>query len=332
MTSIVIFSEDDAFIKQIRQATNMPVIDYEITTRTNYSQGYEYIFIIDATTVEVSVDLLNQEKFSPLFQILIADYDDHDTIEQFADKVSDIWHKPTHPAILRKRLDYARIVPDTGQHILEYIGYFTMESKNPLASVKGYAEVMISGMTGELTEQQITFLKTIVNNAKHLGSILEDLRDDAKIRNNQFLMNFAGVDLYSMFEKESLFPKSKSIQNPPLVEINLQSNLPKILADELRLAIVIDDIVRNAARSSKVLIEVSQDTSIIHFQITNYGDRVYGTYYDNPDKFYLAFSHAQNIIEHIIKEHGGEMWLEHNEDSSTFHFTIPIAQENTPND
>ena len=332
MTSIVIFSEDDAFIEQIRQATNMPVIDYEITTRTNYSQGYEYIFIIDATTVEVSVDLLNQEKFRPAFQILITGYDDHDTIEQFADKVSDIWHKPIHPAILRKRLDYARIVPDAGRHILEYIGYFNSESRAPLASVKGYAEVMISGMTGELTEQQIAFLKTIQHNAKRLGNTLEDLRDEFAIKSGRFNLYSEAVDLYELAKIISDNPNKLHVLQQSIIEINIAENLPAILADPTRLSQVIDVVISNAYNSPQIMIDISRSQDVILFKIQDFGEHSYRRNDNNPEEFSFTNYYFKTIVDHIIKEHGGKMWLEQGEDSSTFHFTIPIAQENTPDD
>lgn len=186
--------------------------------------------------------------------------------------------------------------------------------------------------TPQLSEQQNNFLQTIRDNAVRINKYVEDMRDEARIKANQFFSSLGYVNLDKLFERIIFQPNSEYLKPPTNIEVNLQPNLPGIVADEGQLIQVLTSIVSNIYRSPKIIIDVIRESEIIHFQITDFARNTYNFNSNLPDKFSFNDLRIQTIVEHIIKAHGGEMWLEQDDDSSTFHFTILIAQGDSSDD
>ena len=138
----------------------------------------------------------------------------------------------------------------------EFMGFAAHEMKTPLASVKGYAEVMLSGMTGELSEQQETFLQTIQSNAVRMNTIIEDLRDTAKMKIGEFTVDAEPMNIRpAVIETLRPFITVLEASGQTLIN-NVPENLPLIWGDEGRIIQVLTNLITNANKYSEA------DTSI----------------------------------------------------------------------
>jgi len=64
----------------------------------------------------------------------------------------------------------------------EFVSFVAHELKNPMTSIKGFAAAMSSGMTGQINDQQKSFLDTILKNVERLSTLVTDLNDVTRLQ------------------------------------------------------------------------------------------------------------------------------------------------------
>ena len=126
----------------------------------------------------------------------------------------------------------------------EFMGFAAHELKNPLASVKGYADVLLSGMTGELSDQQQNFVTVIKANANRMQTLIDDLRDSARFDNDEFLVEAEPMSIRNaVVETLRPFVNMLEEKNQELIN-NVPEDLPLIWGDEGRVIQVLTNLVQ----------------------------------------------------------------------------------------
>ena len=238
----------------------------------------------------------------------------------------------------------------------EFVGFAAHELKNPLTSVKGYAENIDSSMINHITTEKIReFAKVIVNNAGRMQSIIDDMRDIAKDDANEFKITAAPIGFRSVV-LDTLIPFQKQLdeKNQQVVN-NITADLPNVMGDKNKLIQVLTNFVSNAHKYSPedTLITIGAEVieryankqnkilgNMLHVFVKDQG---LGMAEDDVNKLfkesYFRSSNEQAldqkgtglgmiITERIVKRHGGEIWVESTlGEGSIFHFVIPLASE-----
>ncbi len=237
----------------------------------------------------------------------------------------------------------------------EFMGFAAHELKTPLASIKGYSEVMLSGMTGDVNEQQQNFLDTIRSNATRMDTIITDLRDFAKLKAQQLRIEPAPISfrhvivetlrpLYQLFDE-----KNQSVVN------NVAEDLPAINGDQIRLIQVCTNLLTNAHKYSPeetaITINAESIRNYVGRKGVRFGNVLKVSIQDegigmseediarlfNENYFRSENELAQEqsgtglgmmITQGIVQGHGGEIWVESTlGEGSTFCFVVPLADE-----
>jgi len=139
----------------------------------------------------------------------------------------------------------------------------------------------------------------------------------------------------SALERYSAAASEKSIR----LDTTAAPDLPKVLADELRISQVLANLVTNAVRftpaGGRIVIAAEREgDEAVRFSVSDTGpgipaenrarlfDRFWTTRAGNPHGAGLGLAIAKGIVE----AHGGEIRVDSEEGrGSTFHFTIPLA-------
>jgi signal transduction histidine kinase len=237
----------------------------------------------------------------------------------------------------------------------EFMGFAAHELKTPLTSIKGFSDVMLSGMTGEIGEQQTNFLGTIRSNANRMQTIIDDLRDFAKLEAGQLNVDLSPVDIMSVIN-ESIRPLQNQFdEKKQKVSIEKPDTLPFILADSIRLIQVLTNMLTNAHKYSD-----SETTITIGMEIMETYSNKQGQTFSNVMRisvkdeglgmseedlkllFHEKYFRSTNqkaldqpgtglgmmITASIIQLHGGTIWVESELGvGSTFNLAIPLAPE-----
>ncbi|MGB7340479.1 MAG: GAF domain-containing protein [Phototrophicaceae bacterium] len=238
----------------------------------------------------------------------------------------------------------------------EFMGFAAHELKNPLASVKGYADVMLNGMTGDISEQQESFLQTIKSNANRMQVLIDDLRDSAKIDNNEFRVDAEPMSVRNaVVETLRPFVTMLADKNQELVN-SVPEDLPLIWGDETRVIQVLTNLVSNAHKYShnNTTIEVIGEVRdgyvdkkgekrgrMVVISVKDQGigmseedqamlfkTRYFRSTNDEAKNMAAGTGLGMMLTYNIMLQHKGEIWIESVKgEGSTFLISFPLAED-----
>jgi signal transduction histidine kinase len=340
----LIWPLDDGIVKRVLRSRQADIamdvsIDPDYNSRLKNANSQITIPMISGD--EVIAILILEKNTTPRFNL--PEWD-------FAQRIAE------HASVAIANAQFYEALNNANRSKSEFMGFAAHELKNPLASVKGYAEVMLSGMTGELSEQQENFVNIIRSNANRMQTIINDLRDSAKVDANEFRVEAEPMSIRNAVV-ESLRPFVKMLEDKNQTLVNdVPEDLPLIWGDETRVIQVLTNLVSNAHKYSY------PDTTIrVHGYIdenyrTQMGERlgrmvVVGvkdqgiglSEEDQAKMFKVRYFRSTNKEAHemasgtglgmmltynIMHQHKGEIWLESKlGDGTTFFISFPLAED-----
>lgn len=237
----------------------------------------------------------------------------------------------------------------------EFMGFAAHELKNPLASVKGYADVLMTGMTGELTEQQKNFVGIIHSNANRMQTIIDDLKASAQMDADEFRVDLSPMDVrHAVIETLRPFSQFMSEKGQQLVN-SVPDNLPLVMGDETRLIQVLTNLVSNAHKYSPPNTTITISTQVRMHYVDQQGkhrppmlviavtDQGLGiSKEDQARMFKEKYFRSSNkvaleqpgtglgmmLTQGIMNKHNGEIWFDSElGKGSTFYISLPLAPQ-----
>ncbi|MGA2315507.1 MAG: response regulator [Thermodesulfobacteriota bacterium] len=111
----------------------------------------------------------------------------------------------------------------------EFVSVASHELRTPLAAIKNSVQLMLSGKTGEINENQAKFLSMAERNINRLTNILNDLLNLSRIESGKIELKFENLELRQLIEltASSLRPQAdgKSIQ----IEVEVPEQIPAVI-------------------------------------------------------------------------------------------------------
>ena len=222
----------------------------------------------------------------------------------------------------------------------EFLANMSHELRTPLNSIIGFSDLLYEQAYGELSEKQLRSVGNISKSGKHLLNLINNILDLSKVEAGKLELDYKEFELASKLNmiKSLLSPIAdrKSIQ----IEIDMDSNLTYVCADEARFIQIMHNLVDNA-------IKFSYENGLVKIGARRKGDLVEITVKDtgigikaeDQDKLFKPFSQVDSffskqfqgtglglsLVKQIVSLHGGYVWFRSNpEEGTTFAFTIPI--------
>lgn len=213
--------------------------------------------------------------------------------------------------------------------------------RSPLSSVMASLELMMRGVPGALSDQQLQVLQIANTSATSMLEMINTLLDISRLEAGRMPIERCRGDIHSIIIDAVRRLSSLALDRAISVEIGVDSNIPHIYADIGLVGRVIQNLVSNAIKFSnrgglvrvqaavrpedgqeKVLVAVSDqgvgiapgDRERIFAKFSQVGERRGGT------GLGLAF------CKQAIEAHGERIWVESELGrGSTFFFTLPLA-------
>jgi signal transduction histidine kinase len=217
-----------------------------------------------------------------------------------------------------------------------------------MTSIRGYTDLMLSGVTGAISDQQKNFLETIRANIRRMGTLIQDLTDISRIETGHLHIEpatiaFAGVVSETLQVMQGAYDEKKI-----RLHLDVPAELPMIFADQARLVQVLTNLLSNACKYSPpetdvyLTVEVERGNGAAQPMMRcTVRDTGYGISPEDQANLFTKFFRASDsnirqspgtglglsITRGIIELHGGKIWLESEVGKGTaFHFTMPLAQ------
>ena len=217
----------------------------------------------------------------------------------------------------------------------EFIGIASHEMKTPLATAKGYIDLLLYSLNPE-DQNAVLYANQTDKALNRLNNLITDLLDVSKIQNGQLSYNISKFDFNEMLSEtiEIMEHGSKSHS----IEKCGASTTP-IPGDRDRLQQVLINLISNAIKYSpeanKVVLKVEELNGELQVSVQDFGigiskqhlEKVFDRYYRalDGDKRFQGLGIGLYVSNSIVKRHGGKMWVESEEGKgSTFIFTLPV--------
>ncbi len=228
----------------------------------------------------------------------------------------------------------------------EFVSNVSHELRTPMTSIKGFADLLLMGVAGQVSEGQRDFLLKIKANADRLSHLVDDLLNISKIDAGERL-RLEPVNLSDVVENvmNGMRNRPDYDQKDLHVVVNVPTDLPPVEADAQKLTQILHNIVDNAfnytyaggtvavtaalqSDDRHVLISV-KDTGIGIPQ--EFRSRIWQRF-ERYDEHALVMEVAGtglglSIVKELVEMHHGEVWFESEQGKgTTFFISLPIEQ------
>lgn len=230
----------------------------------------------------------------------------------------------------------------------EFVATVSHELRTPMTSIKGYADLLLLGAAGEITETQARFLETIKQNADRLSILVNDLLEVSRIDQGQLNLRFTSVDVQEIFQQVNrhLSGRIKDEEKPMKVGTQVPSGLPPVRADYDKIIQIVQNLADNAFNYTPVNGTISLSAQYVpddESVIMSVEDSGIGIPDDVRNRIFERFFRGDEysevvmdipgtglglaIVRELVNMHGGEIWFSSTVgEGSTFFVKIPIAR------
>lgn len=222
----------------------------------------------------------------------------------------------------------------------DFVSMVSHELRTPLGLIKGYTGTLLQPdlVPDEATRRE--FLTVVDEETDRLTELVTNLLDMSRIEAGTLRMDPHPVELGRLLESSSARLRAREPARPLAVDV--PARLPRVLADERRIAQVLDNLLTNAVRYSpagkQIGLRARGVNGHVEVAVLDQGPGVPEDKREQVfDKFVRLDSDAASpggtglglaICRGIVQAHGGRIWVERNADQgSTFAFSLPSAGE-----
>ncbi len=228
----------------------------------------------------------------------------------------------------------------------EFVSTVSHELRTPMTSIKGYADLLLLGAAGEISEAQQRFLETIKQNADRLSILVNDLLEVSKIDQNRVPLRFTDVEVPDLLERTRNHIEGRVQDSNKMlhVSVQLEANLPKIWADYDKIVQVMQNLGDNAFNythaSGAITLAAQRKDNFVVLSVADTGvgipeeiqGRVFerffrGDEYENLVMDTPGTGLGLSIVKSLVEMHNGEIWFESQVGvGTTFYIQIPVAR------
>ncbi len=129
----------------------------------------------------------------------------------------------------------------------EFITNVSHELRTPLSGILGYAELLLAGMDGELTDDQRRDVGEVQASGQVLLMLVNDILDESQIEAGKMPLNRARVDLKAVVESVLATVRTLADSKNLYLKADIQEGAA-VLGDERRLKQILTNLVGNAIK------------------------------------------------------------------------------------
>lgn len=207
----------------------------------------------------------------------------------------------------------------------------------PLRSISGFTQLLEAEHQGKLGEQSDDWIRRIVESAKRMHTLIEDLLEYSRLESRP--RPFATVPM-----SEAL-GDALAVLEPSIRESNAtitHDELPVVTGDRSQLVQLLQNLLENGMKYRRndppaIHVGCTQTPHSWHFSVADNGIGIEPKHHErifeifrrlHTDREYSGNGIGLAICRRVVHSHGGRIWIESEPgNGSTFHFTLPTNPE-----
>ena len=221
-----------------------------------------------------------------------------------------------------------------------FLSVVSHELRTPMAAIKGFVDNMLSGVTGEVTEQQASYLTRIRSNIDRLTRLIAQILDWSRLETGGLALRRLPVCpaavVRAVGDNAQALASAKSI----LLSTRVDPDLPALEADADKLEQVLWNLLGNAIKftppQGQVTVECRRVNDNVLFIVADSGcgiapeelPRVFDQFsgVSSPASSARGAQLGLYITKRLVALHGGRIWVESVlGKGSLFYVEIPLV-------
>lgn len=223
----------------------------------------------------------------------------------------------------------------------EFVSLASHQLKTPLSAINWYAEMLLDGEVGPLTDKQREYLTGLYGSAKRMVELVNALLNVSRLELGTFIVEPVPTDVLQLAREvlEELRPglAAKKIT----VGLTDDKTLPLIPLDPKLTRMILQNLLTNAvkytAAAGEVALAITRAEDDLLIRV---GDTGYGIPSADQTKIFTKLFRAENVrdkeadgtglglylVKSIIEHVGGRIWFDSLEGKgTTFYVTLPLT-------
>jgi PAS domain S-box-containing protein len=204
----------------------------------------------------------------------------------------------------------------------------------PLRSINGYMNIFAEDYTSQLDDEAKRLMTIIINNAKRMGQLIDDLLAFSKLGRKELTKSNVSMRDMAM----GIYEELRKMDEPRKVELSMH-DIPDVKADSVTIKQVWVNLISNALKYSKntdhATIEIGSEekNGMITYYVKDNGAGFDMQYYDklfgvfqrlHTSKEFEGTGVGLAIVQRIVSRHGGRVWATAAPNQgATFFFSLP---------
>jgi signal transduction histidine kinase/GGDEF domain-containing protein len=227
----------------------------------------------------------------------------------------------------------------------EFVSVASHELRTPLAAIKNSVQLMISGKTGEINENQAKFLSMAERNINRLTNILNDLLNLSRIESGKIDVKFEELDVRNPIEFVVSSLKPQADGKSVCLRTEMSQQLPSVYGDREKLEQILTNLLGNAIKftpeGGEVVVSAQPLNALERKLAISVRDTGIGIPKDQSEKIFEKFHQVEGslhrsvsgtglglaITKGLVEANYGTIWVESEVGKgSTFTFTLPMSK------
>jgi signal transduction histidine kinase len=247
---------------------------------------------------------------------------------------------------LRQRIievDQARAQAERSDQVKSaFLASMSHELRTPLNAIINFTKFVVKGELGPVNTDQQETLSEVVDSAKHLLNLINDVLDMSKIESGSLnLFVTDNVDMTSIINQIATTGKGLLEAKPVEIHTQIAADLPQIRGDRQRLVQIFLNIISNACKftdEGSIRISAQRQDDRIVISVTDSGP---GIAPEDQAAVFEAFKQTTSglrqgggtglgmpISKNLAKAHGGDIELRSKAgEGATFVVTLPVKSD-----
>ena len=222
-----------------------------------------------------------------------------------------------------------------------FLSVVSHELRTPMTAIRSFAENMLDGVTGPLTELQHTYLTRIQHNVARLGRIIAQLLDWSRLDTQRVELHLEEVCVHQMATIVADSLRMVASEKTVSLEIATAKSLPSVQGDRDKLEQILWNLIGNAIKFTPpgggVTLEFRvSPPGFVQTCISDSGCGIDPAHvphiFDEFSRVPSAMPTSQGaqlglcITKTLVTMHHGQIWVESQPQAgSRFYFTLPVS-------